>query len=380
MSGDDHRLDEAKAMPILDVAERLGIDGLRQMSGEMVGPCPVCGGNDRFGINPKKGIFGCRKECGPFCKGDQVALVQHVRGCDFRAALDWLCGPAQEIPAEELELRRKKAAERKRRQEETARRERNRAILAARDIWAGTVAADGGPVLDYLALRGIDPARIGKMPETIRFHPDMAYTIPVAGKRGEWRVLFRGPCMVASITDAGFRTTAVHRTWIDLSQPSGKAAIHDPNKAGDFLPAKKVLGSKKGGAIRLRTPKCGGLDTMIMGEGVETTLSAMVAAADDAPPAAYWAGVDLGNMSGQQERVPGTRWSGRPDMTDADAFLPPPWVKRLIFIQDGDSDPKATTAKLQAGLRRAMTARPGLQGFIAHAGDGLDMNDLLRTK
>ena len=63
-------------------------------------------------------------------------------------------------------------------------------------------------------------------------------------------------------------------------------------------------------------------------------------------------------------------------MDDADAFLPPEGIARLVMIQDGDSDPAATRAKLQAGIRRAMRARPGLQGQIIRANDGRDLNDM----
>ena len=114
-----------------------------------------------------------------------------------------------------------------------------------------------------------------------------------------------------------------------------------------------------------------------MGEGIETTLSAMVAA--PFPNAAYWAGVDLGNMSGRMQKVKGQKYSGVPDMSDSDAFVPPSWVKRLVFIMDGDSDPVMTRAKLECGLRRAMALLPGLKGQIVHSGDGVDMNDVLRA-
>jgi hypothetical protein len=136
-----------------------------------------------------------------------------------------------------------------------------------------------------------------------------------------------------------------------------------------------VRGSKKGGAIRLHTPLDS--DTLIMGEGIETTLTAL--AASPVEGAAYWAGVDLGNMSGRMRKVQGSRHSGVPDMADADAFVPPPWVRRLIFIQDGDSDPKATRAKLESGLRRAMARVVGLKGQIVHAGAGVDLNDVLNA-
>jgi hypothetical protein len=82
-------------------------------------------------------------------------------------------------------------------------------------------------------------------------------------------------------------------------------------------------------------------------------------------------------MAGSRETGKGLRFEGIPRMDDDQAFVPPEWVKRLIFIQDGDSDPKDTRAKLVAGLRRAMVLRPGLKGQIVHAGAGVDLNDLV---
>jgi DNA primase len=51
---------------------------------EHCGPCPVCGGTDRFSINTKKQVFYCR-----VCNvgGDVIALVQHIDGCDFKTAI-----------------------------------------------------------------------------------------------------------------------------------------------------------------------------------------------------------------------------------------------------------------------------------------------------
>lgn len=114
---------------------------------------------------------------------------------------------------------------------------------------------------------------------------------------------------------------------------------------------------------------------LVMAEGLETTLSALVA--DAYPDAAYWCGVDLGNMSGKLQSGPGLRYAGLPDLEDSTAFVPPAWVRRLIFVMDGDSEPRATRAKLEAGLRRAMIARPGLVGEIVRVGEGLDLNDVL---
>ncbi|MGA0615340.1 DUF7146 domain-containing protein [Paracoccus sp. KR1-242] len=374
MKGEDPRLGEAKTLPMADVVARLELAGLVRTGAELVGPCPQCGGKDRFGINLQTGIFQCRKDCGPHAKGDQVALVQHTLGMDFRGALEWLCGPAEGLTDAEREERRRKAAENRRRQDGIAQKRREDSIRVARDIWFAAGPAEGTAVRDYLTRRGISPELFRTMPQSIRFDPVARYTIPAEGRAGAWETIHTGPAMICAVVDPAGRVTAVHRTWLDLSQPKGKLLLPDPRKPCEILPAKKVLGSKKGGAIRLGfAPSC---DTMIMAEGVETTLSAMIA--EPAPQAsAYWCGVDLGNMAGRMQRGPGLKYAGLPDMDDSEAWLPPEWVKRLVFVQDGDSDPKLTTAKLKAGLRRAMIKRPGLRGSIVHAGEGRDLNDIL---
>lgn len=374
---DDIRLEQAHAIPMDEVVDRLGITGLTRASGELVGPCPRCGGTDRFSVNIRKGVFQCRKECGPDCKGDQIALVCLVLEKSFPDALDWLVGPRQALsPAERREIERRGAENRRKREADAARR-RGEAIRAAEAIWRRTMPAEGTPVRDYLARRGIPATMLAAIPPCLRYLSDCPYTVPDEDSPGAWRTIHAGPAMVAGVQDRFGKFAAVHRTWIDLDQPSGKARVADPagRIPADRLPAKKVLGSKKGGAIRLRSPM--DATTLVMGEGIETTASAMIA---EARPmrAAFWAGVDLGNMAGQRRLGQGLKYAGIPDMEDGDAFVPPPQIRHLVYIQDGDSDPRLTRAKLQAGLRRAMLLRPGLTGSIVHAGDGVDLNDVLR--
>lgn len=359
---DDPRRTEAQAMGIDDVMVRLELQGLKRAGPEWIGPCPQCGGDDRFAINTRKGVFGCRR-CG--AKGGGIDLVMFVLGLDFPGALTWLCGPATGISAEERQARSARARANADRKAAEAERYRAKAISDARRVWTEGRAPEGTPVRDYLTLRGIKPELFDRLPVCLRYHPDLPLMVQI---EGEWQQLHRGPAMLAAVQGPDDRFCAVHRTWIDLDQPKGKPVLLHP-VTGKGVPAKKLLGSKKGGTIRLAA---GEGDTLIMGEGIETTLSSRIA--DMVPGATYWAGVDLGNMAGL--RAPGDR-EGIPDLTDREAFLPPPWVRRLIFIQDGDSDATSTRAKLLSGLRRAMALRPGLRGQIVHAGKGVDLNDVL---
>jgi putative DNA primase/helicase len=77
----------ARSVPIEGEIERRHI----KLSGrtERIGPCPRCGGDDRFSINVKKGVWHCRG-CGK--GGDVIALVQHLDKVEFIAACETLTG------------------------------------------------------------------------------------------------------------------------------------------------------------------------------------------------------------------------------------------------------------------------------------------------
>jgi DNA primase len=74
-------VDRAKRADILDVAGRY--TPLKRVTTiEYAGPCPVCGGRDRFGVNARKQVWNCR---GCDQGGDVVDLMRHIDGSSFRA-------------------------------------------------------------------------------------------------------------------------------------------------------------------------------------------------------------------------------------------------------------------------------------------------------
>jgi hypothetical protein len=82
-------VDRARAVPIESEIDRRGVK-LKRVGGEYVGACPVCGtGEDRFAVNPTKGLWNCRQ-----CEkgGDVIALVEHMDNVDFVAACTTLTG------------------------------------------------------------------------------------------------------------------------------------------------------------------------------------------------------------------------------------------------------------------------------------------------
>ncbi len=78
----------ARTIPIERVIEQRGIQ-LNGKTADRCGPCPVCGGTDRFSINIKKQCWNCR-QCG--VGGDVIALVEHLDGADFITACETLTG------------------------------------------------------------------------------------------------------------------------------------------------------------------------------------------------------------------------------------------------------------------------------------------------
>lgn len=80
----------ARGVPIENEIARRGIK-LRREGQELVGPCPHCGGDDRFAINLAKQVFNCR---GCEARGDVIDLVMFLDNCDFVEATTTLAGAA----------------------------------------------------------------------------------------------------------------------------------------------------------------------------------------------------------------------------------------------------------------------------------------------
>ena len=81
----------ARSVPIEREIDRRGIKLRGKI--ERVGPCPKCGGDDRFSINTKKNVWNCRG-CG--IGGDVIDLVKFLDGVDFIDACKRLFGEPRE--------------------------------------------------------------------------------------------------------------------------------------------------------------------------------------------------------------------------------------------------------------------------------------------
>ena len=102
------QVERARNTPIADVINARGIR-LRGHGSERAGPCPVCGGTDRFAINTKKNLFNCR---GCNTGGDVIALVQHLDGVTFIEACTILAGEPAATAADNRSAHKAAAKER----------------------------------------------------------------------------------------------------------------------------------------------------------------------------------------------------------------------------------------------------------------------------
>ncbi|WP_417729459.1 toprim domain-containing protein [Roseovarius sp.] len=197
------------------------------------GPCPMCGGRDRFRWDNKDGAgtYYCNR-CGA---GDGMKLAMQFTGKPFREAaklIDQLVGnakvdmPRPAMTADDLQ-----------------------ALL--RSTYRATTSAQPGDLVHtYLATRGVDELIY---PEALRFAPKMSDG--AGGVR---------PSMVAIVSGQDGKAVTMHRTFLK-PDGSGKAEMEAPRK---LMPGKLPDGA----CVRLCEYVPGG--PLGIAEGIETALSA----------------------------------------------------------------------------------------------------------
>jgi putative DNA primase/helicase len=195
----------------------------------------------------------------------------------------------------------------------------NRSQAALR-IWGATVPASGTLVETYLAARNI----VIPAPAALRFHPAIKHP---SGQ--QW------PAMVALVTrGTDGAPLAIHRTF--LARDGGGKAPIDPQKM--------MLGPCRTGAVRLANPG----EVLMVGEGIETSLAAMLATGHP-----VWAALSTSGLR---------------------ALDLPDDVRNVIVLADGDDAGEAAAQDCAWRWKRE-----GRRVRIARPPRGMDFNDLLKA-
>lgn len=193
------------------------------------GPCPCCGGKDRFRFDDKdgRGTWYC-SHCGA---GDGFGLLFRVFGWNFTEAarqVDRVIGTVQVGPV-------------------TKERSEESKLRVLREVWtASRPVTKGDPVWRYLNNR-LD---LDVIPSDLRFHPALLHSD--GGKH---------PAMLALMRYPSGEAASIHRTY--LTHDGHKAAVSEAKK---FMAGKPLQTS----SVRLGTA---GLSLGIA-EGIETALAA----------------------------------------------------------------------------------------------------------
>jgi hypothetical protein len=239
-------IERAISVSIEDEIERRGINLVGRV--DRCGPCPQCGGHDRFSINVRKQVFLCRA-CG--ARGDVIALVRFIDGCNFREAVERLTGERARAPS-----RPAPAATDAPRDDDRGARD----LTSAKTTVLGMGRLLGSPGETYFRdVRRIDTEAIADVLEridAIGWHPAVYFNEPGHALHGR-----KLGAIIAVMTDPvpAEPTGAISRTYLD---PEGRK-----------LGKAKTLGSPAG-IVRLSLDE-DVLEGLHLAEGLETALAGM---------------------------------------------------------------------------------------------------------
>ncbi len=287
---------------------------------------------------PKRGLWHDHEEGKG---GDMLRLAQREKG--KADGLEWARQQVGDHGAVPTPAVRTAQPVRDTSAEDAAREaEKAKARAQASRLWDEAQPIEGTQAAAYLAARvpGVDVLSLLR-PDVLRFHPEHMH---VGSKR-------RFPVMLGRVTegpDGDF--LAVHRTYLsrDGERP-GKAPVGN---------AKMGLGSPEGGGIWLTDAR----HRMLVGEGVETTLSGLAAMGGE------WGAVVARDTSGLKNLVL------------------PPEVREVWILVDvdkpdrhgkrpGEAAAREAAARWVAAGRKVWLAFPGLA-----QGPPCDFNDLWRAE
>lgn len=349
-------LGEAERVTVADCYRAAGFDlaGLDRKS--LAGPCPACGGRDRFSLDLKKDVWNCRG----FGGGRGLKLIQHALQCSYVEAAEVALGrprpsrqDAAEYKAAQERMARAREANAASALEAEARRDAQQAVYAeqekakARTIWEGAAPAPGSLAEMCLRGRNVWPWPAGQVTTPLRFIAACKY----------WhngQPIWTGPAMAGPFVNAEGGVDGVHLTWLDPKNPPKFRKMLESD--GQALPQKKMRGAKKGRLIPLAGRMR--LARWVLAEGIETGL-ALAAIEGLRPDTFYGAAGDLGNLTGpalaasafdhpslRTEAGRTLRVAGHEPDFSHKAIAVPAHVTALVLAADGDSERVMTAAAM----------------------------------
>lgn len=373
------RLDDELVLAVRRVAplkELVEADvALRQRGrGDWWGCCPFHQeATPSFHLDARRGFFKCFG-CG--AKGDAIGYVMQRSGLGFIAAVEHLAalygvesrrGPgARRIV--ESPLRRPALPEP--RNDEREAEARADSIAWCVNLWREAAALPGTPGAAYLRARAIDLEALESYAPSplamLRYHGGLRHT-------PSGQVL---PCLVAAVQGPDGAISGLHRTFLSVTA-GGAAAMK-----AKVTPAKMMNGACFGGAVRFSRAA----PVMLLGEGIETTLSVMASLARGGAAGegrlGFWAALSLGNIAGAglgqgaahpndpNRRLP----SARPDPARPGLVLPE-GTREAVILEDADNKDAASADALYERAARRW-AGAGLAVRRARPMPGQDFNDM----
>lgn len=233
------------------------------------GPCPACGGKDRFRFDDKggAGTFFCN-QCGA---GDGIKLVRQLTGWDYRQSMEAIAGRLG--LSDDYRDYHDVAIVIPRPAPKVVVPQRNqRATEKIEKVLAGCVPPTSDTVTHrYITVtRGLRP--LPTVPSVIGHHPGLDYWEEDEQIPDTYNLVGNYPAMVALVSALNGETVNLHRTYLteDARQAFPKGSKRDSKKW--MTPVYE--GATSGGAIRLSAPT----DELGISEGIETGLACQLMA------------------------------------------------------------------------------------------------------
>lgn len=225
------------------------------------GPCPFCGGTDRYRFQAKSGgRYLCNSCTNGEWRGGFDFLMRHMGYQSFRQAADHVREHFNITPGSAVSVvpRPQRLPQARQQDQENV----SRARVRMEGVWNASRPVTPGDAVDRY-LRSRVPG-LPEVPRDIRFHPALAYWEAPETLSGKPRLLGTYPAMVVRGFDAQGELVQVHKTY--LTEDGWKADVPHPKKTDVGVGCNSF-------ALRLGQPTG---DSLGVCEGIETALASMV--------------------------------------------------------------------------------------------------------